>query len=195
MQQKNNHIYWAIMKLSSSVTYIYIDGANLHRGTLADGWELDYAKFYIYLKEKYKTIDIFLFLGLIPSKIELYTSLQKIGFKILFKEISRDKDGAVKGNCDTDLVLNAVTDYFEKTVASGVLVSGDGDYASLIQFWKKRRVHVAIESPRRVCSFLLRKQNVEITYLPNKRELLQLPQTNVSEKKKPPAETEHRKGL
>jgi len=32
----------------------YIDGANLHKGVNSLGWKLDYARFRIWLKDKYK---------------------------------------------------------------------------------------------------------------------------------------------
>jgi hypothetical protein len=35
-------------------TIAYIDGANLHQGVKNLGWRLDYARFRIWLKDKYK---------------------------------------------------------------------------------------------------------------------------------------------
>ena len=34
--------------------YTYIDAANLHNGILGFGWRLDYARFRVWLTEKYK---------------------------------------------------------------------------------------------------------------------------------------------
>lgn len=48
--------------------FAYIDGANLHSGIKNLGWELDYARFRVWLKEKYNVQKAYIFLGLIPSK-------------------------------------------------------------------------------------------------------------------------------
>ncbi|MEK7068607.1 MAG: hypothetical protein AAB964_02220, partial [Patescibacteria group bacterium] len=54
----------------------YIDGANLHKGVEGLGWELDYNKFRVWLREKYAVNKAYLFLGLIPGYGQLYKYLQ-----------------------------------------------------------------------------------------------------------------------
>ena len=44
----------------------------------------------------------------------IYTNLQELGFTLIFKEVTYDGNGKVKGNCDADLVLQSVRDYYEK---------------------------------------------------------------------------------
>jgi len=63
-------------------------------------------------------------------------SLQKSGYVLIFKEILKYKDGCVKGNCDAELVLQAMIDY--KKYGKAVIVSGDGDFACLIRHLKKQ---------------------------------------------------------
>lgn len=65
--------------------YAYIDGANLHNGVADFGWKLDYARFRVWLSEKYSVKSAYIFLGLIPKYKELYTYLQKCGFTLIFK--------------------------------------------------------------------------------------------------------------
>src|SRR3989338_1432442 len=122
---------------------IYIDGANLDQGVKGLGWFLDYKKFHVWLTDKYKPSKIYLFLGLVPKYHDLYTKLQEI----VFKETISDKDGKVKGNCDADLVLKVVVDYFEKSFSKSVIVSSDGDYASLVKFLKKKDAYKVLISP------------------------------------------------
>ena len=66
--------------------FAFIDGANLHNGVRSLGWELDYARFRIWLKEKYKVNTAYLFIGLISKYAELYKSLQeaRTGVKISY---------------------------------------------------------------------------------------------------------------
>jgi hypothetical protein len=41
--------------------YCFIDGQNLHLGTLEEGWKIDTKKFRIYLKDKYKANNAYYF--------------------------------------------------------------------------------------------------------------------------------------
>jgi uncharacterized LabA/DUF88 family protein len=145
--------------------YAFIDGANLHRGINGLGWKLDYQRFRIWLKEKYNINNAYIFLGLVPKNTELYTYLQNSGFILIFKETTYDGVGNIKGNCDADLVLCAVCGYYEKKFDKAVIVSSDGDYASLIIFLKNKNVFHTLLSPHMKCSFLLRKLNISIVYL------------------------------
>ena len=116
--------------------YAYIDGANLHKGVSGLGWQLDYARFRIWLTEKYNVSRAYLFIGLIPKYKDLYTSLGEAGFTLVFKDTTYDNKGKAKGNCDADLVLRTVIDVFEGENDKAVLVSSDGDYAGLTKFLK-----------------------------------------------------------
>ena len=68
----------------------YIDGANLHNGIKNLDWKFDYAKFRVWLKEKYAVNTAYIFLGLIPKYKDLYTELQQQGYKLIFKEVVFD---------------------------------------------------------------------------------------------------------
>ena len=74
----------------------YIDGANLHKGVKALAWNFDYARFRIWLKEKYGVEQAYLFLGLIPKYKDLYTKLQEQGYTLVFKEVIGDYAPFVK---------------------------------------------------------------------------------------------------
>ncbi len=106
----------------------------MHKGIADFGWKLDYARFRIWLSEKYGVKNAYIFIGLIPKYNKLYTHLQECGFILIFKEVVYDGDGKAKGNCDADLVLHAMSDAYENKFDSAVLVSSDGDYASLVKF-------------------------------------------------------------
>lgn len=153
--------------------FAYIDAANLHQGVIQLGWQLDYARFRVWLKEKYRVSQAYLFIGLVPKYKDLYTSLQEAGFTLIFKETTCDGEGRVKGNCDADLVLKTVVDYFEKKFDKAILVSSDGDYASLVEFFKEKQVLRSLISPSNKCSFLLRKINIPILYLDTQRSILE----------------------
>lgn len=116
--------------------YAFIDSQNVNLGIRELGWKLDWKKFRVYLKEKYGVAIAYIFIGYIEENQDLYLSLQKNGYVLVFKEVLKSKDGFVKGNCDAELVLQAMIDYekYDKTI----IVSGDGDFACLVRHLKKQ---------------------------------------------------------
>ncbi|MEK7663860.1 MAG: NYN domain-containing protein [Patescibacteria group bacterium] len=155
--------------------FAYIDGANLHGGIAGFGWKLDYARLRIWLSEKYGIKNAYIFIGLIPRYKDLYKYLQECGFTLIFKEVVYNEDGKPKGNCDADLVLQAVIDVYEDKFDKAIIVSSDGDYASLVKFLKERNKLKTILSPhdKNLCSILLKRLNVPIAYLNDQRSILQ----------------------
>ena len=162
--------------ISKENNYAFIDGANLHRGIAGFGWKLDYARFRVWLSEKYGVRRAYIFIGLIPKYKDLYTHLQECGFTLIFKEVIYDKEGKPKGNCDADLVLQAARDTYEKKFGKAVIVSSDGDYASLVKFLKERGKLEVILSPhtKDLCSILLKRTDAPIAYLNDQKSILQV---------------------
>ena len=152
--------------------FAYIDGANLYEGVKGLGWNLDYKKFRRWLKDKYMVANAYLFIGYLSKNKKLYTYLQESGFILIYKEITYDGTGEVKGNCDAALVLKTVCDFYEKNYEKAVIVSSDGDYAELVDFLKQNNVLRIVVSPNNKCSYLLRKQNIPLSYLDNQRNKL-----------------------
>jgi len=84
----------------------FIDGQNLHLGTKESGWAVDHSKFRIYLRDKYHIDEAYYFLGFVSEGYqELYSSLQKAGFILSFREHSSALKGTKKGNVDCDIVF------------------------------------------------------------------------------------------
>jgi uncharacterized LabA/DUF88 family protein len=153
--------------------FAYIDGANLHKGNKSLGWKLDYNRFKVWLSEKYGVKTAYIFLGLVPKYKELYKYLQECGFVLIFKQVNYTDDGTVKGNCDAILVLNAVSDFYEKKFDRIVVVSSDGDYAELVEFLNNKKSLLSVVSPSNKCSYLLRRQNIPLLYLDTQKNKLE----------------------
>ena len=81
------------------------------------------------------------------------------------------------------MVLRVARDVFETEYDQAVIVSSDGDCASLVSFLKEKGKIHRVLSPSNKCSFLLKRTGVAITYLDQVREL-------VAKMKKPPLRTE-----
>ena len=172
--------------MTKNENYAYIDGANLHKGISSLGWQLDYARFRVWLKEKYRVKTAYIVIGLIPSYKDLYKYLQESGFILVYKEVIYDRDGKPKGNCDADLVLQTVIDMYENKFDEAVIVASDGDYASLVNFLKSKHKIRVVLSPanKEKCSILLKRTDVAISYLTEQRSILE------SQKEKAPDEDE-----
>ncbi|MFH0873351.1 MAG: NYN domain-containing protein [Candidatus Komeilibacteria bacterium] len=156
--------------------FAYIDGANLHKGIKSAGWQLDYFKFRRWLTDKYHVSKAYIFIGLVAKYKDLYALLQEAGYELIFKEVVYDKSGNIKGNCDADLVLKATRDAYANAYAGAVLISSDGDYASLVKFLIEVNKFITIISPApaKKCSVLLKRTNAKIVYLGDQRLLLAL---------------------
>jgi|SRR3989344_5906485 len=154
---------------------VYIDGANLYKGINQLGWQLDYTRFRVWLNDKYRINRAYLFIGLIPKYKALYTFLQEAGYTLIFKETTYDHDGKAKGNCDADLVVQVMRDVFEHNIEGAVLITGDGDFASLVQFLQEKGKLISLLAPDNMkCSILLKRTNAPITYLKELRSILAL---------------------
>jgi uncharacterized LabA/DUF88 family protein len=145
--------------------YAFIDAQNTYRGIKSLGWKLDWKRFRIYLKEKYGVEIAYIFLGYIPTNQDLYAKLQKDGFVIIFKPVIFDTKGNAKGNCDADLVLQAILekDNYDKAV----IVTSDGDFYSLVRFlYQNNKLEMVLSPYVMTCSKLLKKEAKErINYM------------------------------
>ena len=99
--------------------YAFIDSQNLNLAIRDQGWRLDWQRFRVYLEEKYGVTKAFLFIGYVEGNAELYTALQDAGFLCVFKPTLTYKDGTTKGNCDAELVLQAMIEFL-KFIKGGV---------------------------------------------------------------------------
>ncbi len=144
---------------------IYIDGNNLYRGAKDLDFIIDYKKFRGWLRQKYNPQDIYLFIGLVPTRVRFYEHLQECGFILIFKQ-TVSVGGNIKGNCDAELVLKTVSDFYTKNFTSCILITGDGDFGCLVEFLQNNNSIKSIISPdEKKCSILLKNKNLEITFL------------------------------
>ena len=136
----------------------FIDGTNLHKGIEELGWKLDYKRFRIWLSEKYNVSKAYIFLGFVATNTGLYRDLQNWGYTIVFKPALPGKQGEIKGNCDAEMVLQAISDMYEQHYNKAVIITGDGDFACLVSFLNDRNRLKAVLSPNhKKASVLLRK--------------------------------------
>lgn len=145
--------------------HAYIDGANLYRGAKSLGWKLDYGRLRVWLREKYRVSHAYIFIGYIKDNEELYEQLRQYGYTLIFKETVELADRQIKGNCDADLVLKVACDTYEGMYDEAVIISSDGDYASLVKFLHDNKRLCLLLSPSNRCSSLLLRLNIPLEYL------------------------------
>lgn len=140
--------------------FAFIDSQNLNIGTQKFGWKMNWVKFRQFLADRYGVERAYMFIGYIPENADLYEKMHEAGYMVVLKptfdvtrprpeeDKSDDKEEQkpVKGNIDADLVLWAMKELsnYEKAI----IVSGDGDFFSLVEYLegKGRLLHVMTPS-------------------------------------------------
>lgn len=114
----------------------FIDWQNLHLWTTSEDWKVDFKKFRIYLKDKFKIEEAYLFLWFVNDEYQqMYRKIQKAGFILEFREHNTNMLGKKKWNVDVDIVYEIMhrlleEDDFHKIV----LVTWDGDYIKTVNY-------------------------------------------------------------
>ncbi len=163
--------------------YAFIDSQNLNLSIQNDiqksasgdllykGWKLDFKRFLVYLKDKYKVKKAFLFIGFVPGNESLYKSLQEYGYILIFKptlEYSKGKNKFIKGNVDAELILHSMIEL--PNYDQCLIVTGDGDYYCLIEYLEKQKKLFHIFIPNKFSySSLLKKYSSYFVYVSDLR--------------------------
>jgi len=147
--------------------YAFVDSQNLNLGVQNLGWKLDFKRFRVYLKEKYNVSKAYMFIGYLPQNQDLYSSLQKNGYALVFKPVLRDSNKRVKGNVDAELVLQAMIDF--KFYDQAVIISSDGDFYCLVKYlYKQKKLKLVMSPYIKTCSALLKESAKEkIVFMDN----------------------------
>jgi len=147
-------------KIRKETVYAFIDSQNLNLGIRSQGWNLDWRKFRQYLKNKYRVVKAYLFIGQVAGNESLYALLQEFGYVLIFKPTLSHRMGdktVIKGNVDAELVLHAMIQY--KNYKKALIVTGDGDFYCLIDYLQKQGKLLKILTPSKHYSSLLRRFN------------------------------------
>lgn len=149
--------------------YAFIDSQNLNLGTQKVGWKMDWRKFRQFLREKYNVTHAYMFIGYVPEFEDMYQQLHDSGFLIVLKPTSdmsklanddketkeKDDKKLIKGNIDADLVLWAMREI--NNYDKAIIVSGDGDFHSLLEYLKQQNKLLHIMTPNWQYSQLLKE--------------------------------------
>lgn len=148
--------------------YAFIDSQNLNLSIRHQGWILDFRKFRKYLYTRYYVTKAFLFIGYVYENHDLYTTLQKDGYILVFKPTLKLPNGRVKGNIDAELVLHTMIEY--QNYDKALIITGDGDFYCLVDYLRKNDKLLKLMVPdKNRFSSLLRIMMPYIVFMNNLR--------------------------
>lgn len=154
---------------------------------------MDWRKLRKYLQDKYNVTHAFMFIGYMVENESLYEHMHELGYLIALKptldisaqtaEDAQNNAGqplkpgeeehakpVVKGNIDADLVLYAMKEL--PNYDKAIIVSGDGDFLSLIEYLDEQGKLLNIMAPNWQYSTLLKRYEDRIVRIDQlKREL------------------------
>jgi uncharacterized LabA/DUF88 family protein len=158
-----------------SNVYAFIDSQNLNLGTQKVGFKMDWRRFRKFLAEKYNVTHAYMFIGYMAENEQLYEHMHELGYLIALKptlDISAQQPEGVtstpndasakpedkpvvKGNIDADLVLYAMKEL--PNYDKAIIVSGDGDFLSLVEYLAEQNKLLHIMTPNWQYSSLLKQ--------------------------------------
>ena len=167
--------------------FAFIDSQNLNLGVRSLGWQVDYKKLRLYLKNKYNVDKAFMFIGMVNNNQKLYTMLQAAGFILVFKPTVRYFENGketVKGNVDAELVLHAAAIEYAN-YDKAIIISGDGDFACLVEFLADNKKLLHVLTPNKKYSKLLKPFSAYIIEVEKLKISLEYKTTGIGGRSKP----------
>jgi len=158
---------------------VFIDAANILYSQRTLGWYVDYEKLKAYFERETELVAIYFYTGKVGADEKQEKFLAKIvrlGYIVRAKEVKRIKIGPNafewKGNLDAELIIDTLK--IIDTYDTYILMSGDSDFAPLLDELKSRRKrvlvmsskhHIARELVERAKYVNLRKLEQELSYI------------------------------
>lgn len=115
--------------------YVFIDSQNVYHTSKKLGKIMDYNKLMKHLENVYGRVSALAYL-LTGTDPRFEKALRTFGYRLFFHEGINREDGTCKADADVQITVD-VMDFMKKRDCDGIiLISNDGDFASLA-----RRVH------------------------------------------------------
>lgn len=119
---------------------------------------MDWKKFRQFLTDTYGVVSAYMFIGYVPEYENLYEQMHNAGYMVVLKPTfdmtkprpetdpkTDQEEKHVKGNIDADLVLWAMKEM--KNYDKAIIVSGDGDFYSLVEYLEQEKKLLKILTP------------------------------------------------
>lgn len=173
--------------------FAFIDSQNLNIGVQKAGWKMDWRKFRQWLTDKYGVTKAFMFIGYVPEFEDIYEQMHEAGYAVVLKptfDLTRpqqemlevmgeaqaqkpqepEEKKPVKGNVDAELVLWTMKEMsnYEKAI----IVSGDGDFYTLVEYLEGKGRLLQLLAPSQHYSSLYNRYQQYIVNLDQHRQEL-----------------------
>lgn len=132
---------------------VFIDAANIIHCYKDTGWKINFKELKKYFESRCTLVGIYYYSAFFEESVgqkSFFEMLSRKGFILRTKKIRKitNDDGTttLKGNCDTDMVVDAVARMREYDTA--VIMSGDSDFVSLVNLLRGNNKKVIIVSTR-----------------------------------------------
>jgi len=136
---------------------IYFDMSNLYFAAKDMGIRIDYARLLDFLVGERRLQRAYAYLGVAPddeNSHSFITWLSRNGFRVRTKVLRRYEDGTTKANLDLELAIDLLTQAPHIDVA--IIVSGDGDFVSLVDAAQREGLRVEVAAtPRQTSTDLI----------------------------------------
>lgn len=143
----------------STPTAIFIDGSWLYAASRRINKNVDYAKFFNILIKKFGAKTKIYYYGVIDptskQQEKFYISLKKIGYIIHCIKLRKIGDRVISGGLDISLAVDAMR--ILPSLKNFVLVSGDSDFAALLQQARQAKVNTYVIALPLSTGYLLRQ--------------------------------------
>jgi uncharacterized LabA/DUF88 family protein len=166
-----------IRELELGRTAVFIDAANILYSQHTLGWRVDYRKLKAYFERETDLAAAYFYTGKVGAdekQAKFLAKIGRLGYVVRAKEVKRIRVGPRafewKGNLDAELIIDALKT--ADTYRTCVLMSGDSDFAPLLDELKSRgkriivmssKHHVARELVERAKYVNLQKLRAEIS--------------------------------
>jgi uncharacterized LabA/DUF88 family protein len=179
-------------KVKKPNNYAFVDSQNLNLGTQRMGWKIDWRKFRKFLYDQYGVTKAYTFIGYMSENEALYEYMHELGYLVVLKPTidmspkpeqgskssgpkdAKDADSKekpiIKGNVDAEIVLYAMKEL--PNYDKAIVVSGDGDFFSLVEYLDEKGKLDHILTPNWQYSSLLKPFEPKIIRLDQKRRQL-----------------------
>lgn len=153
---------------------IFIDASNIIYSLKDLGWKISYKRLQEYFAKNSKLVDIYFYTAKEDGKDSqdgFLAMISRYGFKLRVRRL-KVVGGHPKGNVDVDLSVDMIDQIPNYDTA--ILMSGDGDFQSLVNYVRsKGKVVVAVSTRGHIAKELVDAAD-EYWYLDNFREFWEL---------------------
>ncbi len=152
-----------LQKITQGKVALFVDVANLFYLQKRLKWKVSYQRLYHFFNKNFSLYKAFVYTAYLPedkNQERFIKMLKKTGYTLRLKQIKNiklsSKTSKWKGNLDVELTIDAI-EHIQR-YDTFVLISGDSDFAPLIEYLKsKNKKTIVISGKGSIAKELIKK--------------------------------------